>query len=102
MDWRGRPLTSNDVVISSIVATATRTGLTVDPRLDDGTRPTGVKISNAQMAALPISRHPFHGDWNYTLYPAALAARPPVVDDQDRSPAALPELTGLTPATWTS
>src|SRR5207245_8055719 len=69
MNWRGRPLTSHDVVISSIAATTTRTGLTVQARLDDGTYPTGIKVSNAQMAALPISRHPFHGDWNYPLHP---------------------------------
>jgi len=64
MNWRGRPLTSHDVIINSIAATTTRTGLTVQADLDDGTYPTGVKVSNAQMAALPISRHPFHGDWN--------------------------------------
>ena len=98
MNWRGRPLTSHDVVINSIAATTTRTGLTVQARLDDGTYPTGVKVSNAQMAALPISRHPFHGDWNYTLHPAAgHAAAPPAGNDQERSPAALPELTGLAP-----
>jgi hypothetical protein len=98
MNWRGRPLTSHDVVINSIAATTTRTGLTVDARLDDGTDPTGVKVSNAQMAALPVSRHPFHGDWNYTLHPAAGgAAAPPAGNDQDRSPAVLPELTGLAP-----
>ncbi len=64
MNWRGRPLPSHDVVINSIAATTTRTGLTVDARLDEGSYPTGVKVGNAQMAALPISRHPFHGDWN--------------------------------------
>jgi hypothetical protein len=95
MNWRGRPLTSHDVVINSIAATTTRTGLTVQARLDDGTYPTGVKVTSAQMAALPISRHPFHGDWNYTLHPAA---RAPASNDQERSPAVLPELTGMTPA----
>ena len=64
-------------------------------RLDDGTYPTGVKVTSAQMAALPVSRHPFHGDWNYTLHPAA---RAPARNDQERSPAGLPELTGMTPA----
>src|SRR5215472_1083040 len=98
MNWRGRPLTSHDVIINSIAATTTRTGLTVRARLDDGAYPTGVKVSNAQMAALPISRHPFHGDWNYTLHPAAWhAAGPPAGDDQERRPAELPELTGLAP-----
>jgi hypothetical protein len=98
MNWRGRPLTSHDVVINSIAGTTTRAGLTVQARLDDGTYPTGVKVSNAQMAALPISRRPFHGDWNYTLYPAAgHTAGPPAGNDQERRPAELPELTGLAP-----
>jgi Rhodopirellula transposase DDE domain len=96
MNWRGRPLTSHDVVINSIAATTTRTGLTVRARLDDGSYPTGVKVTNAQMAALPISRHPFHGDWNYTLHPAGHTAGPPASNEQQR-PAALPELTGLAP-----
>ena len=95
MNWRGRPLTSHDVVINSIAATTTRAGLTVQARLDDGTYPTGVKVTSAQMAALPVSRHPFHGDWNYTLHPAAM---PPASNDQERSPAVLPELTGMTTA----
>jgi len=100
MNWRGRPLTSHDVVINSIAATTTRTGLTVQAGLDDGTYPTGVKVSNAQMAALPISRHPFHGDWNYTLHPAPRppAATATAAGDQPGHPEpALPELTGLTP-----
>jgi Rhodopirellula transposase DDE domain len=103
MNWRGRPLTSHDVVINSIAATTTRTGLTVQARLDDGTYPTGVKVSNAQMAALPISRHPFHGDWNYTLHPAsrrtaAAAALPAAGDQPGHREPALPELTGLATA----
>ena len=36
-------------------------------RLDTGSYPTGVRVTSAQLAALPISRHTFHGDWNYTL-----------------------------------
>jgi transposase len=98
MNWRGRPLTSHDVVINSIAATTTRTGLTVQARLDDGTYPTGIKVSNAQMAALPVSRHPFHGDWNYTLHPAVEdTAAPPAGNDHECRPVKLPELTGLVP-----
>lgn len=103
MNWRGRPLTSHDVIINSIAATTTRTGLTVQARLDDGTYPTGVKVSNAQMAALPVSRHPFHGDWNYTLHPAsrhaaATATLTAAGDQPGHREPALPELTGLATA----
>lgn len=69
LNWRGRPLTSHAVIVQIIAATTTRTGLTVHSELDTGTYPTGVTISNKQMTALPITRHDFHGDWNYTLHP---------------------------------
>ena len=72
MNWRGRPLTSHEVIVNSIAATTTRTGLRVHAELDTGTYDTGVKISDAQMAALPLTRHDWHGDWNYTLRPAGI------------------------------
>src|SRR5882672_346999 len=71
MNWRGRPLTDHEVVVNLIGSTTTSTGLKVRAERDTGTYPTGVKVTSAQMAALPVSRHPFHGDWNYTLHPAA-------------------------------
>ena len=39
MNWRGRPLTSHEVIVSTIAATTTRTGLTVHAELDTGTYP---------------------------------------------------------------
>ena len=69
MNWRGRPLTSHQVIIDLIGATTTKTGLKIHAELDDNTYPTGIKISDHEMAALPITRHQFHGDWNYTLKP---------------------------------
>ncbi len=69
MNWRGRPLTSHEVIVQMIAATTTRTGLTVQAELDTGLYPTGVKVSDQQMTALPITRHHFHNDWNYTLHP---------------------------------
>jgi hypothetical protein len=79
MNWRGRPLTSHEVIVQSIAATTTRTGLTVHAELDPGSYPKGTKIPDARMAALPLHRHDWHGDWNYTLHPqpAAPAAPPP-------------------------
>jgi Rhodopirellula transposase DDE domain len=73
MNWRGRPLTSHDVIVQSIAATTTRTGLSVHAELDTDTYPTGVKIPDAQMKALhdtgALYRHDWHPEWNYTLNP---------------------------------
>jgi transposase len=67
MNWRGRPLTSYRTIIELIAATTTETGLTIRAQRDPEWYPTGVKISDAELAALPLRRHDFHGDWNYTL-----------------------------------
>jgi hypothetical protein len=69
MNWRGTPLTSHEAVVSLIGATTTDTGLTVDAVLDTGSYPTGIKISDKAMKALPLTRHAVHGQWNYTLSP---------------------------------
>src|SRR5918911_282859 len=71
LNWRGRPLTSHQVVVKTIEATRTRTGLRVEAALDTASYETGVRISDAQLAALPLTRHDWHGDWNYTLHPEA-------------------------------
>jgi Rhodopirellula transposase DDE domain len=75
MNWRGRPLTSHEVVIQTIAATRTSRGLHVEAVLDPGDYPTGVAVSKERFAALPLQRHATHGAWNYTLHPAA--ATPP-------------------------
>lgn len=72
-NWRGRPLTSHEVVVNLIGATTNKKGLRVQAHLDTGYYPTGVKITNAQLAAVPLTRHDFHGDWNYTVH----SAQPP-------------------------
>jgi len=76
MNWRGRPLTSHEVVVNLIASTATRTGLAVHAELDDGEYPTGIKISDRAMKALPITRHDFHREWNYTINPT-IGTNPP-------------------------
>ncbi|MEU6323642.1 ISAzo13 family transposase [Streptomyces sp. NPDC047009] len=76
MNWRGRPLTSHEVIVQSIAATTSRTGLRVSAALDTNTYPTGVRIGDAEMAALPLTRHAFHGDWNYALHPQPRPAVP--------------------------
>ena len=96
MNWRGRPLTSHEVVLSSIAATTTGTGLTVTAALDTGSYPAGVKISDQQMAALPLTRHHWHGDWNYTLAArAATAQTGPAAAPQPRASRPRPDLAWL-------
>ncbi|QHY93543.1 Rhodopirellula transposase [Streptomyces sp. S4.7] len=46
MNWRGRPLTSHEVIVNSIAATTTSTGLRVRAALDTNSYPTGVKIGD--------------------------------------------------------
>jgi hypothetical protein len=80
MNWRGRPLTSHQVIIDTIAATTTATGLTVTAQLDDGRYPGGIKITDAQMAGLKqrsLTPCDFHGAWNYTLHPPAPGPPPP-------------------------
>ena len=103
MNWRGRPLASHDVIVSAIAATTTRAGLTVRAGLDPGSYPEGVKISDEQMAALPLDRHEWHGDWNYTLRPeppAPAAPPPPPAREPERPDWAHPALTGLDASDW--
>jgi hypothetical protein len=69
MNWRGRPLTSHEVVVATIASTRTRTGLRVHAELDTGSYPLGIAVSRAQLAALPIEAHARHGQWNYTIAP---------------------------------
>jgi hypothetical protein len=71
MNWRGRPLTSHQVVVNSIAATRTRAGLRVAAELDTGSYPVGTSISREQLAALPIRPHAQRGAWNYTIEPAS-------------------------------
>ena len=71
MNWRGRPLTSHQVVIDLIGATTTRAGLTVQAEADTNSYPRGIKVSPAEMAAIgpQLKPHTFHGEWNYTIRP---------------------------------
>ena len=69
MNWRGKPLRSYRTIVQLIAATVTDTGLKVRAELDERKYPKGLKVSDAQLAAVNISRHSFHGDWNYTISP---------------------------------
>ncbi len=81
MNWRGRPLESHEVIIETISAVTTKTGLKVQAVLDTSTYPKGIRISDREMKAFEarhLIRHEFHGNWNYTLpaIPGEQATRP--------------------------
>jgi hypothetical protein len=70
LNWRGKPLESLEVIVSLIASTTTNTGLKVYAQLDDGSYERGIEITDAQLATVNITRHTFHGDWNYTITPS--------------------------------
>nr|WTB28905.1 ISAzo13 family transposase [Streptomyces sp. NBC_00830]WTB30192.1 ISAzo13 family transposase [Streptomyces sp. NBC_00830]WTB31052.1 ISAzo13 family transposase [Streptomyces sp. NBC_00830]WTB31926.1 ISAzo13 family transposase [Streptomyces sp. NBC_00830]WTB34203.1 ISAzo13 family transposase [Streptomyces sp. NBC_00830] len=106
MNWRGRPLTSHNVIVQSIAATTTRTGLSVHAELDTAAYETGIRIGDRQMDALPLSRHDWHGDWNYTLRPESHCRDgiPPIPPQDLPGPGRAwlvhPDLTGLPHDQW--
>jgi transposase len=70
MNWRGRPLRTHRIIVDLIGNTTTTTGLTVHCVLDTDQYPIGIKYTMKDVDALPITRHDFHGEWNYTVQPA--------------------------------
>jgi hypothetical protein len=67
MNWRGRPLVSYRTIIELISATTTKKGLRVRAERDWNWYEAGVKVSDAELAAVPLKPHRWHGDWNYTV-----------------------------------
>jgi len=75
-NWRGRPLISYQTIVQLIAATTTDTGLKVRCEIDPNTYPAGLRVSDAEMDAINLQRHEFHGEWNYTISP-----KPPIRSD---------------------
>jgi transposase/DNA-binding transcriptional regulator YdaS (Cro superfamily) len=101
MNWRGRPLTSHAVVVNSIAATRTRTGLQVHAELDPSAYPIGISVSRDYLRSLPITAHEHHGAWNYTIDPTGLLGQTITAGDRDQSRAQMlatladPRVTGM-------
>lgn len=68
-NWRGRPLVSQEVVVQLIGHTTTRTGLSIRAEVDTHTYPTGIKVTDAELAAVQLQPAAFHGEWNYSISP---------------------------------
>ena len=69
-NWRGKPLTSYQVIVELVAATTTQAGLRVLAEWDQGYYPTGVEVTDTELADLPLTGHDWHPDWNYNLAPS--------------------------------
>ncbi len=69
INWRGKPLVSLETIINLIAGTTTSTGLEVYARLDEGTYPDKIRVTDAEFETLNIDRHEFHPEWNYVIKP---------------------------------
>ena len=69
LNWRGQPLVSHEVIVNLIAATTTRKGLKVRAEIDPALYAKGIKVTDAQFAAIRIARDDFHGEWNYVISP---------------------------------
>ena len=72
-NWRGRPLLSRQVVVNLIGSVTTDQGLRVKAALDENTYEPGIKVSDTDLAAINLRRDKFHGEWNYSVRPRAVA-----------------------------
>ena len=68
-NWRGRPLTSYQVIVNLIGSTTSKKGLTVRAVLDTNHYETGRKITDKQLAQVNSTPAEFHGEWNYAIEP---------------------------------
>ena len=69
INWRGKPLVALETIINLIAGTTNSTGLEVYARLDEGTYPDKIKVTNAELERINIAGQPFHPEWNYIITP---------------------------------
>lgn len=68
---QGTPLETLEIVVESIGATTTETGLEVPAWIDQGIDEKGRKVSDQELAECVIKRNAYHGEWNYEIHPRA-------------------------------
>ena len=75
MNWRDKPLVSLAAIVSLIGSTRTTSGLRARSEIAQGSYPSGVVVTDEQMASLNLELHHFHGGWNYTIHPRSVEVR---------------------------
>jgi ribosomal protein L31E len=69
MNWRAKPLTSLQVIVSLIAATTTTKGLLIKAKIDDTVYEKGIKIIDEDLRKINITKNDFDGEWNYSIAP---------------------------------
>jgi len=70
MNWRGKPLTTHEIIIKLISNTTNKSGLKIQAELDKNVYQKGIKISDEQFDALNIEYHKTNEKLNYTIKPS--------------------------------
>ncbi|MDZ4874882.1 MAG: ISAzo13 family transposase ISNsp4 [Chroococcidiopsis cubana SAG 39.79] len=71
-NWRGRPLTSRQVVVNLIGHTMTQSGLEIKAMLDENCYDVGIQVTKPEFESIAIHKSRFHGDWNYQINPRVI------------------------------
>ena len=61
-NWRGQPLVSRQAIVSLIGATTSTAGLKVYAQLDESTYERAIQVTDAELAAVNLTRDQFHGE----------------------------------------
>lgn len=67
-NWRGKPLTSHEVIVNLIANTTTDAGLKIKADLDANGYPVGIKVTDQELKMIKLKKNKFHGEWNYTIH----------------------------------
>ena len=59
------------MIVNLIGNTKTKAGLTIQAELDTGSYPTGIQVSDEDLAQVSMEKAEFHGEWNYRISPKA-------------------------------
>jgi len=70
MNWRGKPLTSLQVIVNLIGATKSKSGLKIETSIDKNIYEKGLKVSDEEFKKINIEKDEFHGEWNYVIKPS--------------------------------
>jgi hypothetical protein len=71
-NWRGRPLSSLEVIVNLIAGTSTEKGLNIQAAMDLGSYEKGIEVSEEEMSRVHLQPAEFHGEWNYMITPTSL------------------------------